>query len=55
VLDHACPILGYGSKMGIDATKKWPGEGFTREWPDEIKMDPEVIKRVDEKWGGLGL
>ena len=55
VLDHACPILGYGSKMGIDATKKWPGEGFTREWPDEIKMDPEVIKRVDEKWRELGL
>jgi 4-hydroxy-3-polyprenylbenzoate decarboxylase len=55
VLDHACPILGYGSKMGIDATKKWPGEGFTREWPDEIKMDPDVIKRVDEKWGQLGL
>jgi 4-hydroxy-3-polyprenylbenzoate decarboxylase len=55
VLDHACPILGYGSKMGIDATKKWPGEGFTREWPDEIKMDPEVIKRVDEKWPQLGL
>ncbi len=55
MLDHACPILGYGSKMGIDATKKWPGEGFTRQWPDEIKMDPEVMKRVDEKWGELGL
>ena len=55
MLDHACPILGYGSKMGIDATRKWPGEGFTRDWPDEIKMDAEIIKRVDEKWGELGL
>lgn len=55
VLDHACPFLGFGSKMGIDATKKWAGEGFTREWPDEIKMSPEVVKRVDEKWPQFGL
>jgi len=55
ILDHACPHVGYGSKMGIDATKKWAGEGFTRDWPDEIKMDPGVIKRVDEMWKGLGF
>jgi 4-hydroxy-3-polyprenylbenzoate decarboxylase len=55
ILDHACPQVGFGSKMGIDATRKWPGEGFTREWPDEIKMSPEVIKRVDDMWGEMGL
>jgi 4-hydroxy-3-polyprenylbenzoate decarboxylase len=55
ILDHAAPQCGFGSKMGIDATRKWSGEGFTREWPDEIKMDPEVIRRVDEKWQELGL
>jgi len=55
ILDHACPHLGFGSKMGIDATKKWAGEGFTREWPDEIKMSPEVIERVNKKWKELGF
>jgi len=55
ILDHACPQVGFGSKMGIDATRKWAGEGFTREWPDEIKMSPEVIKRVEERWRELGF
>jgi len=41
--------------MGIDATKKLPGEGFDREWPDEITMSPEVIARIDEIWSKLGL
>jgi 4-hydroxy-3-polyprenylbenzoate decarboxylase len=48
VLDHATPALGLGSKMGIDATHKWPGEAGTREWPPIIKMDAAVKKRVDE-------
>ncbi len=55
ILDHACPQVGFGSKMGIDATRKWAGEGFTREWPDEIKMSPEVIRRIDERWKELGF
>ena len=55
ILDHAARMSGYGSKMGIDATKKLPGEGFTREWPDEIRMRPEVVKRIDEIWAELGL
>jgi 4-hydroxy-3-polyprenylbenzoate decarboxylase len=55
ILDHACPQLGYGSKMGIDATRKWAGEGFTREWPEEIKMDPAVIERINAKWKELGF
>jgi 4-hydroxy-3-polyprenylbenzoate decarboxylase len=35
-LDHSSRLPNYGSKMGIDATRKWPGEGFTRPWPDVI-------------------
>ncbi|MHB8841189.1 MAG: menaquinone biosynthesis decarboxylase [Candidatus Aquicultor sp.] len=54
-LDHSSNMPKYGSKMGIDATKKWPEEGHTREWPDDIEMD-EVTKRlVDSKWKELGL
>ncbi len=54
-LDHASRLVNYGSKMGVDATKKWPGEGFTREWPDVLKMAPDVKKRVDELWRKAGL
>jgi 4-hydroxy-3-polyprenylbenzoate decarboxylase len=53
ILDHAAPMWAYGSKVGIDATKKWPTEGFDREWPDEIEMSPEVVNRVDAMWGAL--
>lgn len=49
VLDHSCDLLGFGGKMGIDATKKWPQEGFTREWPDEITMSDDIKKKIDEK------
>lgn len=49
VLDHSCDIVGYGGKMGIDATKKWAQEGFNREWPDEIIMDDATKSSVDEK------
>jgi 4-hydroxy-3-polyprenylbenzoate decarboxylase len=55
VLDHASPLPHYGSKMGIDATRKGPEEGFTREWPPVIDMDPEVKRKVDELWPRLGL
>ena len=54
-LDHASPLPHYGSKMGIDCTRKWPEEGFTREWPEVIVMDPEVKRKVDELWPKLGL
>jgi 4-hydroxy-3-polyprenylbenzoate decarboxylase len=54
-LDHSSRLPNYGSKMGIDATRKWPGEGFTRPWPDVIKMDEEVKKRVDGIWRELGI
>jgi 4-hydroxy-3-polyprenylbenzoate decarboxylase len=48
VLDHATPVLGFGSKIGIDATHKLPGEANTRPWPPPIKMDEATKKRVDE-------
>jgi 4-hydroxy-3-polyprenylbenzoate decarboxylase len=54
-LDHASRLPNYGSKMGVDATRKWPGEGFTRPWPDVIEMTPEIKRRVDELWRKAGL
>jgi len=55
VLDHASRLPAYGSKMGIDATKKWPGEGFAREWPDEMRMTAEVRARIDTLWQSLRM
>ncbi|MGA8274423.1 MAG: UbiD family decarboxylase [Candidatus Sulfotelmatobacter sp.] len=52
-LDHASRLPNYGSKMGIDATRKWPTEGFRRPWPDEIVMDAKTKKLVDSKWKAL--
>jgi 4-hydroxy-3-polyprenylbenzoate decarboxylase len=52
-LDHAARLANYGSKMGIDATRKWSTEGFTRPWPDEITMDPKIRAQVDAKWKSL--
>jgi len=49
-LDHSSRLPNYGSKMGIDATRKWREEGFTRPWPEEIRMSAEVKQRVDELW-----
>jgi 4-hydroxy-3-polyprenylbenzoate decarboxylase len=54
-LDHAARRQDFGSKMGIDATRKWPTEGFDRPWPDEIVMDGETKKRIDALWSKLGL
>ncbi|MEZ5398031.1 MAG: menaquinone biosynthesis decarboxylase [Bryobacteraceae bacterium] len=54
-LDHASRLANYGSKMGIDATRKWPAEGFTRPWPDVIRMDAGVRARVDELWKKAGM
>jgi 4-hydroxy-3-polyprenylbenzoate decarboxylase len=55
VLDHSSRAFTYGSKMGIDATRKWPEEGFTRNWPKLIEMDDATKKRVDAIWARLGL
>jgi len=55
VLDHSAARPIYGAKMGIDATKKWPEEGYQREWPDEIHMSEEIKKLVDKRWKEYGL
>ncbi len=54
-LDHASRLPNYGSKMGIDATRKWKAEGFERQWPAMIEMDRGTKARVDAMWKKLGL
>ncbi|HBI20990.1 MAG TPA: 4-hydroxy-3-polyprenylbenzoate decarboxylase [Legionella sp.] len=53
-LDFASPVSGLGSKMGLDATSKWAGE-TSREWGRVIKMDDDVLQRVNDYWSLLGL
>lgn len=53
-LDFASPVSGLGSKMGMDATHKWPGE-TDREWGTAIEMDESIKKKVDEIWDELGI
>jgi len=55
VLDHSSRAFTYGSKIGLDATRKLPEEGFTRDWPDVIEMDDETKRRVDVMWSRLGI
>jgi 4-hydroxy-3-polyprenylbenzoate decarboxylase len=55
VLDHSSPTPNWGAKMGIDATRTWREEGYSREWPPDIVMDQDVVKRVDAMWASLGL
>jgi 4-hydroxy-3-polyprenylbenzoate decarboxylase len=54
-LDHASRLPNFGSKMGIDATRKWAAEGFTRPWPEMLEMPAEVKARVDAMWSKLGI
>jgi len=54
-LDHASRLPDYGSKMGVDATRKWPSEGFNRPWPDEIRMDEKTKAQVAKRWKEFGL
>jgi 4-hydroxy-3-polyprenylbenzoate decarboxylase len=54
-LDHASRLPHFGSKVGIDATRKWPSEGFARPWPDEMKMAPEIAALVERRWGEYGI
>ena len=53
-LDFASPVSGLGSKMGMDATNKMPGE-TDREWGEPIVMDPQVIAKIDGLWDELGI
>lgn len=52
-LDHSSRLPNFGSKMGIDGTRKWKSEGFHRPWPKEIEMSEEVKKRIDKLWPKL--
>ncbi|MGA7340613.1 MAG: UbiD family decarboxylase [Terracidiphilus sp.] len=54
-LDHSARLANYGSKMGIDATRKWKAEGFERPWPAMIEMDRATKAKVDAMWARLGL
>ena len=54
-LDHASRLPNYGSKMGIDATRKWSAEGFTRPWPPMLQQDPAIVAKVDALWKKLGI
>jgi 4-hydroxy-3-polyprenylbenzoate decarboxylase len=54
-LDHSARGPAFGSKMGIDGTRKLPEEGFTRTWPDVIEMDAAVRQKIDSLWSRLGL
>ncbi|MCB2292245.1 menaquinone biosynthesis decarboxylase [Clostridium algoriphilum] len=54
-LDHASNTPYYGSRLGIDATKKWPSEGHTRPWPDDIEMSKEIKEMVDKRWEKYGI
>ena len=54
-LDHSSRLPNYGSKMGVDATRKWKEEGFARPWPDVIRMSSEVRAKVDALWKKAGL
>ena len=54
-LDHASYRLAFGGKIGLDATRTWPGEGYTRQWPQLVQMTPEVKAHIDALWQGLGL
>jgi len=54
-LDHSSRLPNFGSKMGIDATRKWAAEGFTRVWPPMVAMEPAVIAKVDAIWKKLGI
>jgi 4-hydroxy-3-polyprenylbenzoate decarboxylase len=55
VLDHSSRLPQYGSHMGVDATRKWPSEGFQRDWPDEIRHDRATLEMIARKWPKYGL
>jgi 4-hydroxy-3-polyprenylbenzoate decarboxylase len=54
-LDHASYQHSYGGRIGVDATAKLPEEGYSRTWPEVVRMDPAVKARIDEIWSRLGV
>jgi 4-hydroxy-3-polyprenylbenzoate decarboxylase len=55
VLDHAAPRFAFGTRLGIDATRKGPADGYAREWPRDIVMSDEVKQLVDRRWAEYGI
>ncbi len=55
ILDHSTPRHGTGAKIGIDATRKIPGEGEVRDWPEELRTSDEIAKMVESRWSEYGL
>ena len=55
ILDHSTPYEGTGAKIGIDATRKIPGEGIVRDWPEEMKVSEEVATLIEQRWAEYGL
>ena len=55
ILDHATPEYGTGAKIGIDATRKIPGEGQVRDWPELLRMSDEVKQLVERRWSEYGF
>ncbi|UCE60648.1 MAG: menaquinone biosynthesis decarboxylase [Phycisphaerales bacterium] len=55
ILDHSTPYIGSGSKIGIDATRKIPGEGMIRDWPEALEMSAEVRRLVESRWAEYGF
>jgi len=53
--DHAAPAAGLGHKIGIDATRKIPGEGKVRDWPDELKMNEATLALIQRRWPEYGI
>ena len=54
-LDHASYHFAFGGRIGIDATRKLPQEGYTREWPKAITMSAEIKERVSRRWKLYGF
>ena len=54
-LDHSSPQPRYGTRLGVDATRKWPEEGHPREWPEPLAMDPAIVAKVDQRWSEYGI
>lgn len=54
-LDHSSPQPRFGTRLGVDATKKWPEEGHVREWPEPLAMSPDIVQRVDARWKDYGI
>jgi len=55
VLDHSSPQPRFGTRLGIDATRKWPEEGHSREWPDPLAMRSDIVRLVNERWSQYGI